>query len=108
MSGMVLRMLLSRLSIVRCNEPRSTRIGSTMQLEWNLISSSACDCIGSAMPTNSRLPRRNNGSAWCLLIKASLIRSNGMVVGFSAVTSIVGMPNSADAIRVNSALSTRL
>ena len=78
-----------------------------MQLEWNLISSSACDCIGSAMPTNRRLPRLNSGNAWCLVISASLIRLIGIDAWDSVLTSIIGMPNSAEATCVSRGLSTR-
>ena len=50
----------------------STRIGSTMWLDWNLISSSARRLVGSETPTNRRLPRLNSGSAVCFVIRSSL------------------------------------
>ena len=50
----------------------STRIGSTVRLVWNLISSRARVLVGSEMPTNRRLPRLNSGSTWCFCSSSSL------------------------------------
>ena len=57
---------------VRRSRSSSTRIGSTVRLVWNLISSSARVLVGSEMPTNRRLPRLNSGRTWCLRISSSL------------------------------------
>ena len=78
-----------------------------MQLEWNFISSRACDWVGSATPRNRRLPRWNSGSALCLVISSSLTSFSGIGFGFSVVASISGMPNSIEATRVTSPPSIR-
>jgi len=72
-------------------------IGSTEWLVLNLISSSARRLVGSAMPTNSRLPRLNSGSALWALISFSSTSFTGAFLRSSARASNSGMPNSAAA-----------